>query len=155
MTEREVLEQYVAEGKLMQLATQNERGPWLCNVWYRPAFSPDRLYFISNLERNHSRHIKEGSPVAGSIVHQELRELGQKSRGVTFTGRAEELPTVGAEGLRSAFVDRWPNAEALIGADALARGETPMRLYEIRVGEWILVDEVNFPDGPRRTITAG
>jgi uncharacterized protein YhbP (UPF0306 family) len=151
-SDRSLLEEYVGDGKLMQLATQDAEGPWLCNVWYRAAFSPDRLYFISNLSRHHSQHIKTGSPVAGAIVHQQLDELGQKARGVTFRGTAAELPVTGVEELRAAFVQRWPKAAALIDADDLAREETPMRLYEVAVREWVLVDEVNLSDDPRRVI---
>lgn len=150
--ERKLLEAYVAAGKLMQLATRDAQGPWLCNVWYLHDFDPDSLWFMSNASRTHSRHIREDGPVAGSIVHEVPEELGQKARGITFRGAARELPTKGVEGIVTAFCARWPKASAVIDTKRLAGEETPMRLYEIRVSEWILVDEVNLPDEPRRVI---
>jgi uncharacterized protein YhbP (UPF0306 family) len=151
--ERELLEQYVRDGKLMQLATQDDDGPYLCNVWFLPQFSPDRLYFISNVARNHSGHIRSRPAVAGTIMHEDLDQLGQKVRGVTFRGKACELPTEGIDELIARFVGRWPNAKDAVDPSKLASGETPMRVYEIAIEAWVLFDEVNF-EQPRREISA-
>lgn len=151
--ERELLEDYVRDGKLMQLATQDDDGPYLCNVWYLPQFHPDRLYFISNVARNHSEHIRSRPDVAGTIMHEELEQLGQKVCGVTFRGTARELPTEGIDELIERFLGRWPNAKDAIDPDKLASGETPMRIYEIAIKNWVLFDEVNF-EQPRRDIPA-
>jgi uncharacterized protein YhbP (UPF0306 family) len=151
--ERVLLEQYVSAGKLMQFATQDDSGPWLCNVWYRASFSPDRVYFISRVSSHHAEHLRNLSLVAGSIVHEDLEQLGQKVRGVTFRGHATEMPTTGIDDIVLAFLDRWPNAAHLIGVETLASGETTMRMYEIIVHKWILIDEVNFPASSRRVIT--
>ena len=151
--ERELLEEYVRDGKLMQLATQDENGPYLCNVWYLPQFSPDRLYFISNVKRNHSEHIRSRPAVAGTIMHEELDQLGQKVRGVTFRGMARELPIEGLDELIARFVGQWPNAKDAIDPAKLASGDTPMRIYEIAINEWVLFDEVNF-EQPRRNVSA-
>jgi uncharacterized protein YhbP (UPF0306 family) len=152
--DRELLEEYIDEGKLMQLATRDNDGPWMCNVWYAHRFAPDRIYFISSVARHHSQQIRDDGAVAGTIMHEQLEQLGQKVRGVTFRGHATELPTEGIDEAIAHFLARWPTASGGIDAKLLAAGETPIRLYEISVREWVLFDEVNFPDQPRRDIVA-
>lgn len=154
-TARELLEQYVKTGKLMQLATLRANGsPAMCNVWYDARFAPDVLRFISRYDRNHSADIRNDARVAGSIVAIHLEALGQQIRGVTFTGTARELNTAGVDSEIQAFVKRWPASIDVIEPGKLARGETPTRLYEVAVDEWVLFDEANFPEQPRQVIRA-
>ncbi len=154
-TERELLENYVASGKLMQLATLTGQGsPVLCHVWYRASFAPDRLYFISRKDRAHSVNIRRTAAVAGGIVAIDLEGLGQRVRGVTFEGKARELPTVGIDTEIASFVQRWPNAASALDVHQLANDQTSTRMYEVSVESWILFDEENFPDDPRRNIAA-
>lgn len=153
--ERALLEHYVRAGKLMQLASLNSDGsPVVCNVWYDAHFAPDVLRFISRYNRQHSQNVRIDGRVAGSIIAIPLEGLGQIVRGVTFTGVARELPTCGVDGEVAAFVARWPRAEAALHSGKLARGEIPTRLYEVMVAEWVLFDEANFPEQPRRVIEA-
>lgn len=153
--ERTLLVDYVRSGKLMQLATLDHSGaPALCHVWYRPAFEPDRLWFISRHDRAHSANLRSNPTVAGGIVAIPLDGLGQTVRGVTYTGSATELPTTGIDAEIAGFIERWPNAAGPIAPDTLARNETPTRLYQINVQSWVLFDEQHFPADPRRTIPA-
>lgn len=154
-TPRELLEGYVKNGKLMQLATLRTDGaPEICNVWYDPHFIPDVLRFISRHDRNHSVNIRTGAPVAGSIVAIPLEGLGQTVRGVTFTGAGRELPTIGIDDAIESFVTRWPASSASLDPAKLADGSTPTRLYEVTVAEWVLFDEANFPADPRQVMPA-
>jgi uncharacterized protein YhbP (UPF0306 family) len=153
--ERRLLMEYVSAGKLMQVATIDASGvPALCHVWYAESFSPDRLYFISRHDRDHSVNIRTRGGVAGGIVAIELNGLGQKVRGVTFKGVAEQLPQDGIDEPLKIFHERWPVAQAAVNIANLSSGETQSRLYEIRVSEWLLFDEENFPDSPRRSLVA-
>ncbi|WP_040792251.1 pyridoxamine 5'-phosphate oxidase family protein [Nocardia paucivorans] len=149
MDERALLEEYVAGGKLMQLSTIDADGaPRVCSVWYLAEFRPDRLWFVSRQDREHSRNIRRNPLVAGAIMDIPLHELGQTARGVSFSGRAHELPGSGVNDRAKAFVARWPNAAPVL--DAMPEGAS--RLYEITVGEWVLFDEENFRRDPRRVI---
>jgi Pyridoxamine 5'-phosphate oxidase len=155
LPERDILLNEVSAGKLMQVATLGADGsPALCHIWYRPTFAPDRLYFVSRLDRQHSVNIRADGRVAGGIVATVPGGLGDKVRGVTFQGTAVEIPARGFEDLVKAFLDRWPNASAIISVDRLERGETQARLYEITVTNWVLFDERDFPDQPRRSLPA-
>jgi uncharacterized protein YhbP (UPF0306 family) len=151
---RKILEEYVNHGMLMQVCSISETGnPALCHVWYRAQFRPDRLYFISRYDRAHSVNIRRDGRVAGGIVTIPLTGLGQKVTGVTFKGRASELST-NAHAKIEEFLIRWPQARSSITTDLIARDDTPSRLYEIRVDEWVLFDEEAFPGSPRRTVPA-
>ena len=156
VTSRDILEDYVRSGQLMQVATLTspDTGPGLCSVWYDAHFGPDLVRFISRHDRQHSRAIRADPRVAGAIVAIPLTGLGQVARGVTFTGRAHELPSLGIDQQIGEFCRRWPNAQPAIDPGKLAAGETPSRLYEIRVTEWVLFDEKNFPQQPRQVILA-
>jgi hypothetical protein len=152
-TPREFLKEYVEGGKLMQLATLRSDGsPELCNIWYDPHFSPDLLRFISRYDRNHSVNIRADRRVAGSIIAIHLEALGQKVRGVTFTGAGRELPSVGIGDAIDSFVSRWPASAVAIDTERLVNGDRPIRMYEIAIDEWVLFDEVNFPEQPRQRI---
>jgi uncharacterized protein YhbP (UPF0306 family) len=153
-SERKLLEDYVASGTLMQVATISEMcDPSVCNVWYHAEFYPDRLYFLSPRDCEHSANIRANGRVAGSIVSIPLTGLGQKVRGVSFKGVAWELESGAQEEVRS-FLSRWPRAQETISAEDLAYATAPSRLYEIIVREWVLFDEENYPQSPRRPILA-
>lgn len=78
---RSLLEEYVRNSTLMQLATLRPDGaPAVCNVWYDPHFTPDILRFISRHDRRHSDDVRHDKRVAGSIVAVPLEGLGQVAR---------------------------------------------------------------------------
>ncbi|GIG59120.1 hypothetical protein Lfu02_34920 [Longispora fulva] len=152
---RQLLEDYVSTGKVMQVATLNDEGaPVVCNVWFASTLAPDRLYFISRPTRFHSANIRRDSRVAGSVLAIDLTELGQDVRGATFTGSAVELPTTGVDEEIAVFAGRWPRAARAIDARRMADGENHHRIYRIDVDGWILFDEENFPDEPRQPVPA-
>ncbi|MBG0818378.1 pyridoxamine 5'-phosphate oxidase family protein [Planomonospora sp. ID82291] len=152
-TPRALLEDYVTGGTLMQLATLGADGaPLACSLWYHPHFAPDMLRWISRHDRAHSRNLAADSRVAGAIVAIDLDGLGQTVRGVSFTGRARELPAVGIEEQISAFIARWPAAAGALDPARLAARQSPTRLYEVTITGWVLFDEENFPDQPRQEI---
>ncbi|MEV6866241.1 pyridoxamine 5'-phosphate oxidase family protein [Streptosporangium subroseum] len=155
MKARITLEEYVAGGALMQLATLTAGGaPQACSVWYDFGFGPDVLRWISRHDRAHSLSIGDDPRVAGAIVSIPLEGLGQTVRGVSFTGHAQELPLEGIDRQITQFVARWPAASGALDPIRLAAGQTPTRLYELHIMQWVLFDEENFPDDPRQVVAA-
>jgi uncharacterized protein YhbP (UPF0306 family) len=147
MDKDQLIREYVEAGKVMQLATVGEEGPWMCHVWYALDWSGQRLLFTSRTIRTHSRHLESDGRVAGGILNALPNALGEPVQGVTFTGigrvvRISEL----AQSL-VLFCKRWPAAN-LVHA-AIENGSTNSRLYEVLVDRWILHDEVNSPNDPR------
>jgi uncharacterized protein YhbP (UPF0306 family) len=152
---RDVLEAYVTAGKVMQLATLTGQGaPVVCNLWYASAMDPDRLWFISRPAREHCANLRADARVAGAILAIELDELGQAVSGVSFTGLARELPTTGIDTQIQTYTSRWPRAARAVDPVRLAVGQTHHRMYQIDVTGWVLFDEANFPDQPRRAVAA-
>ena len=152
---RELLEEYVASGKALQLATVRDDGaPVVCNLWYAFGFAPDRLWFISRPGREHCANIRRDGRVGGAVLAIELKDVSHPVRGVTFTGQALELPTTGIEAQIAAYAGRWPGAARAIDPQRMAAGETHHRVYEIAVDSWVLYDEVNFRPQPRQPVEA-
>jgi hypothetical protein len=152
---RALLEEYVAAGKAMQLATLEPGGaPVVCNLWFASSFTPDRLYFISRPSRAHCENIRADGRVAGAVLDITLEEWTQPVRGAQFTGTARELPATGIEPQIGVYTGRWHQAAHAIDPARLASGEAHHRVYEIEVTGWVLVDEVNFKDDPRQVIPA-
>ncbi|MFK3985441.1 pyridoxamine 5'-phosphate oxidase family protein [Micromonospora sp. NPDC050397] len=163
--DRELLREYVRAGQLMQLATVRADGsPSVGNVWYDPHFAPDVLRFVARHDGWHSAdghrvggHGPDGpgdGRVGGSIVAVPPDVRAGTVRGVTFTGTVRALPPVGAEEAARAFLERWPSAEMAIDPGRLARHETPSRLYEVVVAQWVLFDERRFPHESRHVLAA-
>ncbi len=152
---RELLEDYVTSGKVMQLATVRDDGsPVVCNLWFAYAFAPDRLWFISRPGREHCANIRRDGRVAGAVLAIELEDQGQPVRGVTFTGHATELPTTGIDGAIAAYAGRWPKTAPAIDPQRMAAGETHHRVYELAIDGWVLYDEANFRPQPRQPVQA-
>jgi len=152
---RKILEEYVATGKVMQLATVGGDGaPVVCNLWFASAFDPDRLWFISRPARVHCVNLRAEPRVAGAVLAIELEELGQDVTGVTFQGVARELPVTGIEEQIAAYTARWPRATRAIDPARMLSGEAHHRVYQIDVTSWILFDEQRFDPNPRVPVEA-
>ncbi|MFD0556045.1 uncharacterized protein YhbP (UPF0306 family) [Stackebrandtia endophytica] len=153
---RKLLDDYVTQAKVMQLATTDADGaPVVCNLWFASGLRPDRLWFISRENRIHCDNLRERPKVAGSILDTMLDELGGTPvRGVTFTGTARQLPTTGVDQQIDAYLSRWPKAHNAIDPERLANRETHHRIYQIDVTAWVLYDEIGAPKAPRQPVPA-
>lgn len=149
---RTILETYVRETKVMQLATNTPSGPWISQMWFSVSFSPDLLFFTSNPIRNHSQHIAADSRVAVALLSGPPEKLGDPVRGVALRGRAEIVPDDSLESALKNFADRWPGAARWVTLDGIREKSMPNRLYRVIPEEWVLHDEVNFPTSPRQVI---
>lgn len=154
-----LLREYINVGKLMQVATQDsETKPWLVYVWYAP--NPQlELIFTSNVARLHSDYLKTRPAVAGGIFTSDLdgqeyvlNGPGTVVRGVTFTGEARECVGDELDQAYETYATRWEQANRLFPLAKIKSGESPMRMYKIAPMQFILFDEKNYPDQPKRVI---
>jgi uncharacterized protein YhbP (UPF0306 family) len=141
---RQLIEEYLGEAKLMQLATTQGSQPWVCNVYF--AFdSRLNLYWISGPNRRHSIELRENQKVAGAIVHSP--DPKNPGRGVQFEGVAKEVTE--KEEMREAirfYAERYGmSAERVEAVISGADGHLP---YKITPKKYVLFDELNFPDNP-------
>lgn len=148
----QLIENYLRQAKLMQVATVANNKPWVATVWYAHDKNLN-LYFISGKDRRHSQELKHNSHVAGTIVVTHEEGIGQKVRGLQFAGKAE---IVGIRGLINTYTllkKKYPNIVKhiptldLVKADLIA-----VRFYKIIPKTIVLFDEINFPDNPRQEL---
>lgn len=86
--EKQILE-YLAEAKIMQLATSQNGRPWICNVWF--AFDNDmNIYWLSAKNRRHSKELKDNPYTAISICWPRSPEESDKGA-LQIEGCTEEL----------------------------------------------------------------
>lgn len=146
MNLRKLIEEYLEEARLMQIATAKNNQPWACTVY----FAHDRnlnFYWISKSTRRHSEEIRNNSSVAGVIVLPHTP--GNKVRGLQFKGIAHEL--VKKDHIVKAmeyYAKRYNMPkERVNGIINNTDGHIP---YQIQPKLIVLFDEVNFPENPRQ-----
>ncbi len=152
MNLKQLIENYLKEAKLMQVATVKNNKPWVATVWYAHDKNLN-FYFISQKNRRHSQELKNNSHVAGTIVISHEEGIGQKVRGIQFAGKAE---IVGIQGLINAYTllkEKYPNIVKHIPTlDLIKTNLIAVRFYKITPTTIVLFDEVNFPDNPRQEL---
>lgn len=145
---RKLIEDYLKEAKLMQLATCKGDKPWICSVWYVHDKNWN-LYFISQKNRRHSLELKENHHVAGAIVSPHTKGSGEKVRGLQFEGKARETKEDEADKANRLYRTKYALAEH-INLEELMDPKVTYGYYIIEPKNFVLFDEINFPDNPRQ-----
>lgn len=143
---RNLIEDYLNEAKLMQVATSKDNRPWACSVYF--AFDKDlNLYWISTPTRRHSMEINDNENVAGTIVLPHTP--GDAARGIQFEGSAKKLTnkTEIFFGMKC-YVKRFGMSKERM--NEIIEGKDAHVCYKIAPKLYVLFDEVNFPDQSRR-----
>jgi len=134
-----LLQEYLTDNTLMQLATLGEDGqPWLCSVYFVHD-EDDNLYWTSaRSKRRHSREIKGDERVAVTIVQDDV-----KKQALQITGIASEVSFDDAERVDKLYSAKYGDKGRL--ADVLAdlpEGRAFWKVEPTTISFW---DEVNFP----------
>lgn len=146
MNLRKLIEEYLKEVKLMQLATSLDNQPWVCSVWFA-ADSDLNIYFFSSETRRHSKELLKNPKVAATIVLPQSPD--DPPRGLQFQGMAEVLENQeDIDKAISVFVDRIFSKEKIV--EFMENKEKPHKFYRIKPTKFVLFDAVNFPDNPRQ-----
>lgn len=148
MNFRKLIEDYLKEAKLMQLATSADEQPWVCSVWF--AVDSDlNIYFFSSETRRHSGEINKNNKVAGAMVLPQTPD--DLPRGLQFQGTVELL--VEQEDINKAisvYGGRIFPVEKI--KEFMEDDETPHKFYKITPTQFVLFDMVNFPDDSRQQL---
>lgn len=146
---RKLIEDYLKEAKLMQLATSLDNQPWVCSVWFA-ADSDLNIYYFSSITRRHSKEILKNNKVAGAIVLPQTPD--DPPRGLQFQGIAELLEDQSdINKAISVYADRIFPREKI--KEFMENKEKPHHFYKIKPTQFVLFDSVNFPDNPRQEYT--
>lgn len=146
---RKLIEEYLKEAKLMQLATVFNNQPWVCSVWFA-ADSDLNIYYFSAITRRHSEEVLKNNKVAGAAVLPQ--NPNDPPRGLYFQGKAEVLQKQeDIDKAISAYADRIFSREKI--KEFMGHKEKPHKFYRIKPAKFVLFDAVNFPDNPRQELT--
>lgn len=146
------IDAYLAEGRVLHLATVSNGIPWMCHVWYAIGPHKNSVVFTSNTARRHSNEIRACPNVAGGVVAIPLDGLGQRVQGLSFEGQALETTGDGILAAYEAYALRWPRIRDMFSAREIESGASAMRIYVIRMSRIVLFDEVNYPAQPRQEL---
>ena len=143
---RSLIEEYMNKAVLMQVATVHENKPWVCSVYF--AYDEQlSLYWISSVDRRHSRELSENPFVSGAIVLPHTP--GDDVQGIQFEGTAKRIndsseATIGMKYYATRF--SMPDERV----HTVLNGSDGHVCYRITPATYVLFDEVHFPDNPRQ-----
>lgn len=143
---RELIEDYLKEAKLMQLATSVNNQPWVCNVW----FASDKnlnIYWFSSTTRRHSKEVMKNNSVAAAIVLPHTPK--DAGRGLQLEGKAEIVKSK-KEILKAIllFTGRIFTKKQI--ELFMKNREKPHSFYKIKPTQFVLFDTVNYPENSRQ-----
>ncbi len=144
-----MIEKYIRQSHMMQIATVDDDQPWVATVYF---VSNDELnlYWASPEDTSHSRHISKNQKVAVAIpVHH---KKNQPVVGVQISGLAEKLNDVEAiRQIAKIYAQKYDFSEKWI--DKVCNKQTKHKLYRFTPDKFVLFDDINYPDNPRQEWT--
>lgn len=142
---RKLVEEYLKEAKLMQLATSIYNQPWVCSVWFA-ADDKLNIYWFSSTTRRHSKEVVKNKKVAAAMVIPQSPK--DPPRGLQLEGTAELLTNQKdiAKAI-SVYADRIFSRTII--KDLIENKEKPHKFYRIKPTKFVLFDVVNFPKDSR------
>ena len=147
-TSKDLLNEYIGQGKLMQLATVRDAKPWICTVYF-VADAELNLYWLSFPERRHSLDIAKNAEVAIAIAIKHDKPV----IGVQGEGNAE---IVTDKTVVKLMIEQYV-AKYDVGQKFYANfmhGTNKHVMYKFTPTNYVLFDEVNFPDDGRQLVDA-
>lgn len=149
MSLKKLIENYLKEALLMQLATSLNNQPWVCNVW----FTSDEglnIYWFSSTTRRHSKEVLKNPKIAGAIALPQSPK--DPPRGLQFQGIAKLLTKqTDIEKATTLFEERIFSKKQI--RELMVHKNKPHRFYKIKPNQFVLFDSVNFPDNSRQELS--
>lgn len=143
---RKLIEQYLKEAKLMQLATALDNQPWVCNVWFA-ADEDLNIYWFSSTNRRHSLEVMENQKVSAAMALPHTPK--DSPRGLQLQGIAQVLTEqTDIDKAISVYKDRIFPIETI--EELMKSVEKPHQFYKIKPTQFVLFDAVNFGDNWRQ-----
>ncbi len=143
---RKLIEDYLKEAKLMQLATSIDGQPWVCNVWFA-ADKDLNIYWFSSTTRRHSSEVLKNNKVAAAIALPHTPK--DTPRGLQLQGHAEIVKDK-KEILKAIllFTGRIFSKKQI--ELFMKNKEKPHSFYKIKPTKFVLFDVLNFPENSRQ-----
>lgn len=128
--------QYLAEHKVMTLATHGPAGPWAAAVFY--AEDGEGLVFVSSPGSRHGRDLAAEARCAATI-HSEVDEW-RAIRGIQLEGRVALLDGDSVAAAQRRYGEKFPFARPAVAAPALLSALAKIRWYRLRVERLWFID---------------
>jgi uncharacterized protein YhbP (UPF0306 family) len=138
---KKLIEKYLSEAQVMQLATTANDQPWACSVHF-VADDNLNLYWISSPIRRHSQEIANNSKVAATIP---IKFPEHPVVGISVEGEATIVSTADAINL---YDSKFGLSDGF--KEKLQSGEADEKMYVLRPKGFVLFDQVNFKDNPHQ-----
>ena len=139
---RKHVERYLSEARIMQLATDRDGQPWICNLHFA-VDGDSNMYWLSKPTRRHSEDIVNNPRVAVAIaVKTNKPVIGIQATGVVqIVTNTHLLETVMGD-------YRQRHGTDASFADQIIAGTNEHKLYQFSPDSFNLFDEVNFATQP-------
>lgn len=137
MQDKELIKNYMVQGKVMQIATVSGGQPWVCTVYY---VEDDQLnlYWLSFPSRRHSQEIAAHNKIAITVpIKLDLPVIGIQAEGTAAV--VNDRKTV-AEVMKR-YVERHHEGHRFY--DNFVVGKNLHALYKFSPSRFVLFDEVN------------
>lgn len=140
MDKQQLLDEYLKNSKVMQLATCNGSQPWVCNVRF---VSDDQrnLYWLSVEDCRHSQEIGDNPMVAVAIAINKTPPL----IGVQIQALAEQIEF--SDEILSKYAAAHDAADFI---EKVKSGKTPLKLYRAKPDLLSIFDQKNFAESPKQ-----
>lgn len=140
---------YLAQHKVMTLATHGPEGPWAAAVFY--AEDKDGLIFISKPSSRHGRDLTAENHCAATI--QSEVDDWRAIRGIQLQGSVELLADHALAGAQRRYSEKFPFARPEGAANALLTALAKVRWYRLHVQRlWFIDNALGF--GHRQSFEA-
>jgi uncharacterized protein YhbP (UPF0306 family) len=142
-----LIQTYLKDVRVMQLATCVNNRPWACNVHF---YMDDdlNLYWISTPLRRHSQEIAQNPYVAATIKVHEDTPTEKYIIGITFEGKAEQLSNDEIGEVGEQYITKLKKDPSLLSD--LQSGKNPHKFYKLMPENIVVFDTKNFADAPRQ-----
>ncbi|MDT4847546.1 Ribonuclease H [compost metagenome] len=143
----EYVDEFLALGPVMQLATSRENVPWISTVYF-VADDERNIYWLSLPGRRHSEEVVGNPRVAVAIaIKQDLPVIGIQAEGsVTIVDDAATVEKILAN-----YVKKYDGAGKEFH-QRFVEGKNKHQLYKLTPSSLVLFDEVHFKTGPAQKI---
>ncbi len=138
------IQEYLGEGRVMQVATVNHGKPWICSVYY-VTDDQQNLYWLSLPSRRHSSDIAADNTIAIAVaVKSDKPVIGIQAEGkaVVVNDPAQ------IQKIMKQYTERYNAGKDFY--DNFIAGNNQHLLYKFTPQTYVLFDEVNYPQDARQ-----
>ena len=149
MEVKDLITKYLAQCRMMQIATVDGNQPWICTVYYVEDGELN-LYWLSLPTRRHSQEITKHNKIAVAIpVKFDIPVIGIQVEGKADVVSDKEEVAKAME----LYVEKYSLGEKFY--DNFVAGKNEHWLYKFTPNNFVLFDEMTFKENTRKEWKVG